>query len=884
MKLINIRVYQGRNIYSHSPVIRMDVDVDKYLDIPSCDIRNFNETLLRQFPGLKEHKCSRGYKGGFVERLKRGTYIPHILEHVAIEIQSILGFKVHFGKTRYLEKETIYTIVFTYYDEVAGYEAGKLAFDILEGYLEGKSINVDERLQEIQKKIREKQLGPSTMAIVSEANKRGIPTIRLADNSLVHLGYGKYSRRIQATISSLTNCISVDAACDKELTKGLLEIFNIPVPRGRAVTTLTDAIKVAEELSYPVVVKPNNGNQGKGVSTNLKSSEEVEKAYHLASLYGDQIMVEDYIKGKHYRGIVVDGKLVAVAERIVAHVVGNGLNTIKELIDIENQNPLRGEDHEKPLTKIKMDEAMALFLEKYQIDLHSIPRENEVVYLRETANLSTGGIAIDVTDEIHPENVKLFTKAVEIIGLDIAGVDVVAQDISMNIRETGGGIIELNACPGIRMHHYPSRGKDRNVAGAILDMLFPANCPTSIPIFSITGTNGKTTTTRMLANILRKTGVTVGMTTTGGVYINDEEVMKGDTTGPQSAKAVLLDKRVEAAVLETARGGIVNRGLGYDLADVGIITNIGDDHLGIDGINNLEEMAKVKALVVEAIKDEGYAVLNADDEYTPLILEGVRCKVIYFSQNLNNPLLKQHMENRGKAVYLLDNKVYFYDGNKSHYVMPVNKIPSTYGGILKYNIENSLAAMAAAYSYGIDRKVIKEAMEAFYSNDVDNPGRFNVFQLKDFKVIVDYGHNIDGYTKVLEGLKEIKTGRLIGVIGVPGDRTDINILKVGEISGKYFDYIYIKEDKDLRGRKEEEVAKILKKGCCLGGVPEDKILIECCEVEALRRAIEGAQPNDTIIVFYEEYKPLLDLIKHYEAVLDHTGEKVTIEPQLAIKA
>lgn len=883
MKLINIRVYTGRNIYSHSPVVRMDVDVEQYLDIPSCDIKDFNERLLIQFPGLMEHKCSPGYEGGFVERLNRGTYLPHILEHVAIEIQKLLGFKVNYGKTRYLEKETVYTIVFSYYDETAGYEAGKLAYDILTGYLNNIIINLDERLQQIQDKIRCKQLGPSTMAIVAEAERRGIPTTRLADNSLIQLSYGKFSKRIQATISSSTNCISVDAACDKELTKSLLETFNIPVPRGKAVFSVDDAVKLAEDLGYPVVVKPNNGNQGKGVATNLKTPEEVEKAYKLASLYGDHIMIEDYIPGNHFRVIVVDGKVVAVAERIAAHVIGNGKNTIKELIDIENTNPLRGEDHERPLTKIKIDEAMKLYLEKYLIDMNSIPEENEVVTLRETANLSTGGIAIDVTDEIHPDNIKLFVKAVEIIGLDIAGVDIVAEDISKPIKNTGGAIIEINACPGIRMHHYPSKGKSRDVAGAILDMLFPKELPSSIPIFSVTGTNGKTTTTRMLANILRKSGLKVGMTTTGGVYIDDEEIMKGDTTGPQSARAVLLDKRVEAAVLETARGGIVNRGLGYNLADVGIITNVGDDHLGLDGINDLEQMAKVKALVVEAVKDEGYAVLNADDEYTPLITKEVRCNIIYFSTNYSNPLLQQHMDRGGRAVYLMENKIYIYDGKKHQPIISVRKIPSTYGGILKYNIENSMAAMAAAYSYGIDIKIIKDALTTFYSNDKDNPGRFNVFNLKDFRVIVDYGHNIDGYTKVLEGLKQIKTGRLVGVIGVPGDRTDINILKVGEISGRYFDCIYIKEDKDLRGRMPEEVAKILKKGCILGGAAEEKIEIQCCEVEALRKAMEKAETNDIIIVFYEEYMPLIDLISSYEGLLEKSKDNISIEAHVMAK-
>ncbi|MBM7616279.1 cyanophycin synthetase [Alkaliphilus hydrothermalis] len=865
MNLKNIRVYSGRNIYSHWPVVRVDIDLEEYVGIPSCDINGFNEKLLFLLPGLQRHKCSLGYEGGFCERLERGTYLAHILEHVALEIQYLLGYDLKFGKARYLENETVYCVVYSFIDEVAGYESGKLAFDLLMSIIEGTELNLQHRLQLIQSQIKASKLGPSTAAIVEEARKKNIPVSRLDDCSLVQLGYGKHARKIEATITDRTSCIAVDIACDKELTKKILSNFNIPVPEGRVVMEREEAIQAAEWVGYPVVIKPHNGNQGKGVSLDLRTSEEVDKAFKIAKGYSEKVIVERYIEGKHYRIAVVGEKVVAVAERLAAHVIGNGGNTIKELISLENQNPLRGDGHEKPLTKLKIDDVTRLILEKQSINIDYVPKKDEVVYLRENANLSTGGIAIDVTDDLHPDNARLAINAARIIGLDVAGLDLTIKDLSFPISDANpGAIIEINACPGIRMHHYPSVGKSRNVAKEIVNLLFPEGSEYTIPIISVTGTNGKTTTSRMLSKILQEKDLVVGMTSTGGVYVQDELIMPGDTTGPKSAQTVLLDNRVEAAVLETARGGIVNRGLGYDLADIGIVTNIGDDHLGVDGINTLEDMADVKALVVEAIKDDGYAVLNADDPYTPRIAERIMCSTIYFANDFMNETIQQHIKAGGKAVYLKSNHIYIYDGAKEFKVMDIKKIPATFNGALMHNVENSMAAVAGAFGIGVEVSVIKSALEKFKTDIETNPGRFNVFDFAQYRVIIDYGHNIDGYTKVLEGLKEMSIGRLVGVIGVPGDRSDISILKVGEIAGKYFDYVYIKEDQDLRGRMPEEVAKLMKKGCQMAGLTEDKMIIKLWEVDALRLAMENAQEGDTIIVFYEEYAPLVELIKDFQ--------------------
>lgn len=865
MKLIGVRVYPGRNIYSHWPVVRADVDIGRYVDIPTCDIGKFNEKLISILPGLKEHKCSRGYVNGFYERLKEGTYLAHVMEHIALEIQKLLGYDLKFGKTRYLRDQTIYYLVFSYIDQTAGYQSARLAFNIIKSILENRRINLDKELLDIREKIRARALGPSTAVIIEEAHKRNIPTIRIGENnSIIQLGYGKHQRRIQATITDSTSCMAVDMACDKEETNRILKKYGLPVPEGVIVTTVEEAFRQANSLGLPVVIKPYNGNQGKGVSLNLFSQEDIRRAFEIANKYSDKILVEKYIEGRHYRVVVVAGQVVGVSERIAAHVIGNGINTIEELIHMENRNPLRGEGHEKPLTRIKIDDLVHLTLSKLRLDIRAIPKKGQIIYLRENDNLSTGGIALDATGQIHPYNKRLAERAAQIVGLDIAGIDITTRDIARPIKEDGGAIIEVNACPGIRMHHYPSAGQAQNVAGAIVDHLFPEGKAHSVPIISITGTNGKTTTTRMVASILRANNMVVGMANTGGIYIDDDLIMEGDTTGPKSAELVLMDKNIDIALLETARGGIVNKGLGYDLADVALVTNIDDDHIGVDGINTLEDMADVKSLVVEAVKEEGYCVINADDDYGKNISARARGEIVYFSKSYKNPLIIRHKKAGGKVVYLKGKKIYIFNGREESLVMEVDEIPATFKGLLEHNVENSLGAIAIGYCIGIDIAIIKKALGQFDTDIENNPGRFNIFNVGDFKVIIDYAHNIGSYGKILKSLEAMEKNRLIGVIGVPGDRTDINILKIGELSGKYFDYLYIKEDRDLRGRRPKEVARLLKEGCILGKIPEKHIKIEVDERLALIKAMEFASSGDIIVVFYEDYKHLVEAIEDFK--------------------
>lgn len=872
MKIISSYAYHGRNIYNHKPVVKMVVDLGDYYDIPTRSIEGLNDILIKLLPGLKKHNCSRGHEGGFVERLREGTYLAHVIEHLSIEIQNLLGYNVAYGKASRGDKENIYNVIYRYINELAGVESGRIAVDLLNCLMEGNDFDLDGELMALKAKCVQTDIGVSTSMIKEEAEKRGIPVMKIGDGSLIQFGYGKYSRRIQATLSDNSTCIAVDIACNKTLAKSIMSEYGIPVPEGKVVSSPNELLQYCMGIGFPVVIKPNYGSHGIGVSINLKTPEEALDAYKIACEYEDTILVEKFVKGNHYRLLVVGDKLVAASHRIAAHIIGDGENTIEKLIEKENrENPLRGEDHEKPLTKIVVDKVVQAYLRKQSKSLEYIPKKGEKVLLRENDNLSTGGIAIDVTDEVHPENAKIAIMAAKVIGLDIAGVDITVSDIGVPLSVAEGAVIEINAAPGIRMHHFPSRGKGRNVAEEIVKLLCPDEQMISVPVIAVTGTNGKTTTVRMITHILRMMGNCVGMTTTDGVYFNDECIKHGDNTGPISARAVLMDKRIDYAVLETARGGMINRGLGYDLADVGIITNIQEDHLGLDGVYDMEDLACVKALVVEAVKKNGYAVLNADDEYSMKIKDRVTAQLILYSATDNNEELQNHIRQGGTAFYSDGRDLYMNKGSEAIVLMSINDIPAAMGGILKHNIYNALAAASGAYGLGIKTEDIVRGLSTFTSDEKTNPGRFNQFDVKGVKVVIDYGHNIDGYKNVMNSLKEMKKKKLIGVIGVPGDRTDSSTLTIGEMSGNCFDRIYIKEDKDKRGRKVGEIADLLKQGCQLGTIAESEITVELSEEKALEMAIENAEPDDIIVVFYEEYEPLVQVIEKMRTSYQKSG-------------
>jgi cyanophycin synthetase len=884
--IISIKTYKGKNIYSHKPVIKAEVDVGELYDTPTCRIDKFNEGLLALLPGLRKHFCSVGHEGGFLERLEEGTYLTHVTEHMVLELQSLKGYDVHFGRSRLLSEPRLYYMVFEFINEKYAVECLLTAVEIVNRLIEGIMPQMDEILRHLSKTAAETDLGPSTAAIFKEALRRGIPVNCLDNSSILQLGCGKYTRYMEASLTDRPGCIPVDITGNKHLTKAILSDAGIPVPQGELAYTFPSARSAALRLGYPVVLKPFDANQGKGVFTDISSMEELETAYAAATKFSRAVIVERHIRGKDYRLLAVGGKLAAAAERIPPCVFGDGLHTIRELVDRENENPSRGFDHEKPLTKIRLDGISRQVLAKAGYEENSIPPKGVRVVLRYNGNISTGGTAVDCTDIVHPYNAMLAVKAAELLNLDVAGVDITCEDISKPVTEGDGAIIEVNAAPGLRMHLYPSAGTPRNVAKDILDHLYPENTAFSIPIIAVTGTNGKTTVTRLIEHTLALSGLVVGSTNTSGIYVNGECILKGDNTGAASASMLLRDRRIEAAVLETARGGIIRRGLGYDLADVGMVVNISDDHIGMDGINTLEELAMVKALVVEAVKPSGFAVLNADDAMTPFLMSRVRSKVMLFSRTPKNPLITEQIEKGGPAVYTRNGFLYFAGGGEEIGIMRVDGIPITYGGTAECNIENSLAAASALIASGVSIKAVKQGLSRFEPDIRCNPGRFNTFSMGNFTVMLDYGHNSAGYRAAIQVMRNIGASAYIGVIGMPGDRRNDSIIEVGQICARSFSRLYIKEDNDLRRRDAGEVADLLYNAAVMEGMNPRDVTVLYSETRAFETAIMEAGPGDLVVLFYEELGPALEIIEkcraaiiEREAAEDKAGEGEAGDPE-----
>ncbi len=865
MEIKDIRIFRGRNVYAMKPVIKLTVELTPAQHGPTSQVEGFNAKLMALFPGLAAHRCGVGEEGGFVKRLQEGTYPCHVAEHVILELQSMLGYNVKYGITRQEGEEPVYHIVYRYENEQVGVACGKAVVELTDALLGGKSPAFAPVLKELRLLKSRTDLGISTRAIYEEARKRGIPVTRLGSDSQLQLGYGKYARRMEAALTDKPSCIAVNTAGDKHLTKELLRLNGIPVPRGELAYSIGSALRHAAEIGYPVVIKPYDSNHGNGVTLNITGREGVREAFKAAMEYSSAAVVEKHVTGDDYRVLVVGSRVSAVALRRPPCVTGDGVLTVRQLAEKENENPLRGEDHDKPLTKIALDEAAEKTLAEAGLTFDFVPEKGRTVPLRKNANLSTGGTAVSCLDKLHPENAKLAVRAARALGLDIAGVDILTPDISVPLWENGGAVVEVNAGPGLRMHLMPSEGPAANVAGDILDMLFPAGTPYTIPICAVTGTNGKTTVVRLIAHALALTGLRVGMTATSGVYLGDECLLPGDNTGAVSASIVLNHPEAEAAVLETARGGIVRRGLGYDLADVGVITNVSEDHLGQDGIETMEDLAHVKALVVEAVKPWGCAVLNAGDAMTPYFLRRVRCNVLLFAMDHENPLLKEHLRQGGNAVWHHLGGLYAQYLGQTTILAKADQVPITMKGAAACNIENALAAAAALLALGIPESQISRGLADFRPDGEDNPGRFNIFSLGNVRVMLDYGHNIAGYGQVISFLEKQGAKRLVGVIGVPGDRQDEAIKKVGALCGAHFHRLIIKEDRDLRGRKPGETAALLREAALSAGNPN--LALETClaEEDALDKAIATAQPGDFIAAFYEEYDPLKALItgKHH---------------------
>lgn len=859
MEILATRILQGPNIYSYRQVLWVKLDIGRYEDVPSKDITGFNEALIKTLPGLANHHCSQGKTGGFLERLNDGTYLAHIFEHTLLELQALAGFDVKFGKARSTGIPGIYDVVVGCRDGEVAVLAARITLELFEAILRQQPFDINQGIARINKLAEQRQLGPSTQAILAAAQARDIPVSVYNEENLLVLGYGCCRQQVWATLTGRTSAVATDIACDKQLTKRILHENGVFVPPGMVVKSADEAIKAARTIDGTVVVKPLTGNQGKGVTINIKNDSQVERAYTGASRFDENVLIEQYIPGLQYRLCVVNGKMVAASERIPAYVIGDGKHTVAELVDIINSDPARGDGHGKVLTKISIDAVAMTVLARQNLSPQSVPPKDMVIRIRDNANLSTGGTAVDITDIVHPYNIKLAERAANLIGLDVAGIDVVARDITKPIDRGNGAVIEINAAPGIRMHHFPSAGKPRDVASHIVNYLFPNDADGRIPLIAVTGTNGKTTVTRMIGHIWRQAGYNVGMTTTDGIYINDECIMEGDTTGPGSARIILNDSRVEVAVLETARGGIVRGGLAFDKCDIGVVTNITEDHLGQDGIENLSDLAYIKSLVVETVRPGGFALLNADDPYVNEMAERVKAEIIYFSVEPSNVIIRRHLGAGGKAFFVRDGVMYAASGAFARGILPVKDIPVTLGGIALHNLQNAIIAAAACYCGKVPINYIRQGL----SNFAQNRGRLNILTLGDFRVCIDYGHNPAGYQALINTVRRMGAKRLVGVIAAPGDRRDDVTVNVGRIAGQGFDYIYIKEDSDLRGRKAGETAALLRRGVVEAGFPDDKVEVILSEAEAVKTALNNAQAGDLIVVFYEKYDAVLNVVNEF---------------------
>ncbi len=871
MKILETSVFRGPNIYALFPVIRHKVDLGILEAWPTGRLGPaFVDPLLEALPGLHEHGCSYGEPGGFVRRLREdeGTWMGHVWEHVAIELQNVAGAEVSFGKTRGVDETGIYNMIYQYEEERVGLQAGKLAIDLLRHLLPDNLVDADERSEDFDfneerdsfiRAAQRRALGPSTASLVKAARDRDIPWLRLNEYSLVQLGHGRYQKRIQATVTSETHHIAVELASDKAETNTILADLGLPVPQQRLVYDRKNAVRAAERIGYPVVVKPLNANHGRGISVGLDDPELVAAGFDLAqedNRGSRSVIVESFITGLDHRMLVVNGALVAVSKRVPGHVVGDGKQTVEQLVDVVNSDPRRGVGHEKVLTRIELDAKAAEHLEEIGYTKDSVPPAGEVVFLRSTANLSTGGTAIDVTDLVHPDNRDMAVRAVKAIGLDVGGVDFLSSDISTSYKDNGAAICEINAAPGFRMHVAPSEGKPRDVAGAVMDMLFPVNAPARIPIISITGTNGKTTTARMVSHIYKLSGNIVGLATTDGVYIDGNLSVKGDLTGPMAARMILRDPTVDAAVLETARGGLLRRGLGYERCDTGAVLNIAADHLGLRGVDTLEDMAKVKQIVVEVAKNT--AVLNADDELCLKMAGHTTAEhLCYVTMNAGHPLVREHVRTGGRAVVLEQGMnghlITIYDNHAHIPLMWTHLVPATLDGKAMHNVQNALFAAAICFSMGKSLEDIRHGLRTFTTSYFQAPGRMNVFDEHPFKVILDYGHNpsaIEAMSRLVEQLEP--EGRRICVFTLPGDRRDEDIVEAARIVSGRFDHYICKRDDNLRGRKPDEVPKILKSALLKNGVDESAISVVPDEAEAVAAGLKMAKAGDLLLIFGDD--------------------------------
>jgi cyanophycin synthetase len=895
MKILSTNVYVGPSLYAHFPVIRHHVDLGVLEDWPSARLGSaYIDSLIEALPGLQNHGCSYGEPGGFIRRMREdeGTWMAHIWEHAALELQNEAGSDVSFGRTRGSGETGQYNMVFQYKQRDVGLEAARIARQLLlsllpENLKQELSSEIDEDFSYEEERddfivfAQRKELGPSTASLVNAAEERGIPYLRLNKYSLVQFGHGAYQQRIQATITSKTPHIAVEISSDKEDTHNLLRDLGLPVPTQRMIYNPRAAVRAARHVGYPVVVKPLNANHGRGVSINLTTDEQVESAFAFAREHGSgrAVLVESFVEGFDHRMLVVNNELVAVAKRVPGHVVGDGKNTVAELVDEVNEDPRRGIGHEKVLTRLELDRPALELLELAGFNADTVLPEGEVFYLRNTANLSTGGTAIDLTDVVHPDNREMAERAIRAVGLDVGGVDFLTRDITESYKEVGGAIVEVNAAPGFRMHVAPSEGKPRDVAGKVMDMLFPPGSPTRIPVASITGTNGKTTTSRMLSHILKTAGHTVGMTSTDGVYIDGRLSVKGDMTGPTSARIVLRDPTVDVAVLETARGGLLRSGLGYRRCDVSACLNVSADHLGLKGIDTLEQLAELKRVVVEVARDT--AVLNADDDLCLKMADYTQAEhVCYVTMNPAHTLVKEHIRAGGRAMVLEQgfngDMITLYDNGTHYQLVWTHQIPATMDGKATHNVQNAMFAAALAYSLDKSLDDIRHGLRSFNSTIFQAPGRMNVFDEHPFRVILDYGHNAAAINSICQLVERLDvSGRRLCVLSAPGDRRDEDIRAIADEACGHFDHYICRADDRRRGRENDEVPMMLRNQLLANGIESSAITLIPDEVLAVESALDMAQEGDLLVLFADDVRRSWNQVIHYEG--DNAEARTAVE-------
>ena len=856
---------RGPNYWSirRHKLIVMTLDLEALEEQPTNTIEGFYDRLKDLLPTLHEHRCSEGVPGGFFHRVEEGTWMGHVIEHIALEIQTLAGMDVGFGRTRGYGEKGVYQVVFAYMEEKVGLYAAEAAVRIAEALIDNQSYSLEEDIQTMRELRERERLGPSTASIIDEAVSRGIPWMRLNEYSLCQLGYGANQKRIQATMTGQTSSISVELACDKTDTKFLLSQAEVPVPQGEIIRTAEELQEAVDRLGYPLAIKPVNGNHGRGITADITTWKTAQEAFADAQQISKRVIIERRIEGEDHRLLVINHKLVAAARRSPAHVIGNGKDTIQQLIDEINQDPRRGYGHEKVLTAIVVDDMTQSILDAEEYTLETVLPEGKRLNLKDTANLSTGGTATDVTHKVHPEVEFMAQRVSKIIGLDICGIDVMTTDISLPLSETGGAILEVNAAPGFRMHIAPTEGLPRNVAAPVMDMLFPPGASSRIPIVAITGTNGKTTTTRLIAHMIKMQGYKVGYTTTEGIYVNNHLLMKGDCTGPVSAQFVLKDPIVNYAVLEVARGGMLRSGLGFDHCDIGIVTNVSGDHLGLKGINTVEQLARVKSIVPESVHKDGYAILNADDDLVYQMSQRVDAQVALFSMDENNPRIRDHAKNGGLSAIYENGYITICKGEWKLRVTKAVNVPLTMGGKATFMIQNVLPAVLTGVINKFAIEDIRSSLESFIPSPSQTPGRLNLFTFKHFKFLLDYAHNPAGLRALQDLITNIGSPHKVGIITGIGDRRREDTEEVGRIACETFDEIIIRADRNLRGKTQEEIIEML-----MAGVhqvdPDKKVTTIPHEKDAIDHAIKHAQPDSLIVLFSDAIEPAIAQVMQYK--------------------